>query len=691
MRTAVFLLFLTILHHAAAQGRVMINEVQPANHATFVDDRGHSPDWIELYNPGPGPARLEGMRLVTSGRIHPIEVPLTIPPEGHLLLYCTGHPGRGPDHIGFTLPRSGGTLLLIDTNGTSIVDLFTWPAMESDLSIGRSPDGDREWSYFERPTPGSANWSGVPVRIRTPPPQAHLDSTTAQEQKWVRLEFDEGTEVRYTLDGSRPTLSHGQTYEGPFPVERNTSLRAAAWRNGELPSKELFLRAGGGRPGHPALHVAIDPEDLHGPRGIDDAGGLANHTRMGKDWERPVQVEVRMDGNTSLPAGMRVHGSGSRGYAKRSFKLVARDRYDSPGTGFHFPDGTHFQEGVLRADAGPHAFLRNRFIETIVQRHGLNVDVQPSTPVDLYVNGDYRGLYRWMPPKDAEWARHVLRAEAVDVLEGPAGVALSGSRKHFERAQEALLSKASLDSLDVLIDTRSLIDMACIDLWTGRADHDINVRCHRPRQPGGRWRWVLFDLDLWTPPEENSVERMCSATVPECPYLPYLLDQPELQMRLLARITTLQATAFHQTAARTMVDSIHRAHLEELQADHQRWEQVLEGSGPGASLHALERHITERPVHLFEHLAERTGRNVRRITVEVPSTDLGQVLLEDMALQPGRQEILCFSGVPLRLKAEPATGVEFAGWKGTEENAPLLVFDPARTRVLKPALRSVVP
>ncbi|MBK8340839.1 MAG: CotH kinase family protein [Flavobacteriales bacterium] len=73
---------------------------------------------------------------------------------------------------------------------------------------------------------------------------------------------------------------------------------------------------------------------------------------------------------------------------------------------------------------------------------------------------------------------------------------------------------APLDSIAMMIDVESLIELACFDLWTGRADADLNMRCYRPAQPGGRWRWVLYDMDLWAPPEDPSVERLCDGPFP---------------------------------------------------------------------------------------------------------------------------------------------------------------------------------
>ncbi|MBK8530812.1 MAG: CotH kinase family protein [Flavobacteriales bacterium] len=147
--------------------------------------------------------------------------------------------------------------------------------------------------------------------------------------------------------------------------------------------------------------------------------------------------------------------------------------------------------------------MRNRFMELLVKNNGLNVDVQPSLPMPLYLNGAYWGLYRWMPPKDAQWLERISGSQAVDVLEGPAGVVRSGSDAHFAPAMDLLFAGAPLDSMAQRIDVANLIDLACLDLYTGRADHDLNVRCYRPRQADGRWRWVLFDMDLWAPAGER--------------------------------------------------------------------------------------------------------------------------------------------------------------------------------------------
>lgn len=653
-----------------------------SNHGNLTDPEGRTPDWIELHNPSTKAIDLACWRIAINGRQQVIDAPLRIPAKGHLLLACDGKPERGDDHLGFTLPRAGGAILLIAPDGTTIADLFTYPALPADASIGRLPDGAKTWSWFAEPTPGGSNSATEAVRGRSKRPVIRISETDPP-----LLEIaSEGT-VHYTLDGSDPSAAHAPPYDGPIRVERGGIVRAIAREAGRYESEEsAWLIPAQAAPTN-AVALALDPADLFGDSlGIYHPGAQQNHTRKGRAWERDALLLI---GDDALPVGARIFGSGSRSLGKRSFKLIARDRYDSPPDGFAFGDGTRVHEGILRADASPHAFLRNAVMEELVERFGLNVEVQSSSTHPLYLNGAYWGLYRWMPAKDAEWLKQRSGAEALDVLEGPASTERSGKDDHFLNARDLLLRGAPIDSIDAMVDTRSLIDLACIDLWTGRADHELNVRCYRPRERDGKWRWVLFDMDLWAPPNENSVQRMGLAAAPETPYVPQLMAHATLQSRLLARMTALQAAAFAQVG--NIADSIHRAHREELIADYKRWDLQLDLPAPEASLAEMKGFAAQRPAHLFAHLAKHTSRRLHETLIEAPPAAQGVLLLEGLALSPGRHTVRCFEGVPMRIELRTAPSFEFAGWKGADLGTTSGVIDLWKAKGLRPVIRSVVP
>ncbi|MBL7950286.1 MAG: CotH kinase family protein [Flavobacteriales bacterium] len=677
---------------AGAQNGVLINELQAANRKTHVATDGGTPDWVELFNPTNVAVDLAGMRFAVVGRTHVIQAPLTIGAGEHSLIWFDGAPDRGTDHAGFTLPRKGGTLLLIAADGLTVQDVFTYPAMAGDLSVGRLSDGSKAWSFFSEATPGKPNRGDIAVHGRTATPTIDTAFAGSGDLVVLPLIADEGATIRYTTDGTEPTALNGHTYAGPLTIDHDLVVRARAFVEGHLPSKEFCSTYHLGDAPQVGITIAMDQAGLSDDSiGINVEGALANFSRRGRTWERLAMVKFNGTEDAPIPIGISIHGSGSRGLAKRSFKLHARDRYDSPVKGLRLNETEFFQEGILRADAGAHTFLRNRFMEVIATKHHLHVDVQPSRPMPLYLNGQYWGLYRWMPPKDEQWLERISGSEAVDVLEGPAAVVRSGSDAHFKPAVERLMALAPLDTLARYFDLDNLIDLACLDLYTGRADHDLNVRLYRPRQHGGRWRWVMFDMDLWAPAEENGVERMASGTAAETPYIPQLLQQPELQQKLLARMTALIATALSPAEAASLADSLFASHSAAMQADHERWRNEMERPDPSASYADLRGFTQQRPAHVMQDIAARTGRKLKIITVEVPSTEVGVLKIEGLTLSPGVHEVMAFNGVPIQFNFGEGVGQELAGWKGTNEAGATIKIEPSNLRVLRPLVRPSLP
>jgi hypothetical protein len=97
--------------------------------------------------------------------------------------------------------------------------------------------------YFTRPTPGTFNISGAlghvsDVWVSTErtfyngPPDWYIDLTLSNGT--------DGAEIRYTLDGSLPTITHGLTYnpqtDPPLEIDETTVLRAVAVKPGWLDS-----------------------------------------------------------------------------------------------------------------------------------------------------------------------------------------------------------------------------------------------------------------------------------------------------------------------------------------------------------------------------------------------------------------------------------------------------------------------
>lgn len=218
-----------------------------------------------------------------------------------------------------------------------------------------------------------------------------------------------GAEIRYTLDGSQPTETHGERYTGAIPIARTTTLRAAAFAAGYAASRvethtylfpgdvagqstELALADGlpltwglvpdgrwagqavpadyGVRPpiierygadlaaalrALPSVSLVMDRADLFDPA----TGIYSNPTQQGDAWERPVSVEwIRGDGvpNLQIDAGVRIAGGYSRrpeATPKHSLALRFRARYGASRLRYPvFADSAVQSFDTLRLRAG---------------------------------------------------------------------------------------------------------------------------------------------------------------------------------------------------------------------------------------------------------------------------------------------------------------------------------------------------
>lgn len=406
------------------------------------------------------------------------------------------------------------------------------------------------------------------------------------------------------------------------------------------------------------LRIEVDSADLLGAeRGIDVAGAHDNHSQRGRSWERAAIMFPDTNGGPCAIA-IRVAGNGSRSLAKRSFHIR---------TG-RVPvrlSGGITSTITLRADASPHAYLRNTSIAQLVRSHSLHVAIQPWVPVELFLNDVPRGSYRAMPKKDSTWISSALAdGTPVEVLDGAEPMPSNGGHGPLTDARSLLCAGAPIDSIAQHMDIESLMDLACIDLFTGRADHDLNVRCWRSATARGRWQWVLYDLDLWAPITENSLERMLAGSDSEVPFIRCLFAHTASRELLTARLITLLNTVFNPRRTLPLLDSLFTADGKMLRADHLLWLDRLDRPDPDASYAEVRRFFCERPDRSMAHLAQVMGRSRIAYQVEVVPHAAGSITMGVEHLTTDTARVGSLSGVPITFEARPAEGYVFVRWDG---------------------------
>jgi hypothetical protein len=146
---------------------VYISEFLASNAGGLEDEDYSTPDWIELTNPGPGRADLDGWSLSDdpAGRTRWTFPATTIRAGERLVVFASGKNRAqtgAPLHTDFRISSDGGHLALLRPDGTAAHVMAGYPAQEANVSFGPQPgtalaDGTAAWRYFLEPTPGSVN------------------------------------------------------------------------------------------------------------------------------------------------------------------------------------------------------------------------------------------------------------------------------------------------------------------------------------------------------------------------------------------------------------------------------------------------------------------------------------------------------------------------------------------------------
>ncbi len=451
----------------------LITEFQASNDSTLQDDAGRTSDWIEIYNAGTSAGNLQGYSLTDDADdTTKWQFPsVSLAAGSYLTVFAAddANPNSGSDlYTGFALGSSGEYLGLFDPTGTAVSqynsDDGQYPPQQIDGSYGLAFNGSvlsqpLEEGYFATPTPGASNsnqFAGVVEPVEFSVNAGFFDSSFA-----LTLSTDTpGSLIRYTTDGSEPSLSNGFTYSSFFNVTGTRNVRAIAFAEDYIPSSietrtYLFLddilnQSSNEQPpaGWPSswgsndVDYGMDPQVIatEGEQAVKDAllaipswsitteldnlfdpgtGIYSNATQDGRAWERPASVElIQPDGSEGfqINAGLRIRGGYSRNdfNPKHSFRLFFRNEYGQSTLKYpiHGDEGVdEFRKIDLRTAQNyswsSEGNTRNNFVQDVMARYAQRDLGQPYTRsswLHLYLNGQYWGLFQTQERAEANFA-----------------------------------------------------------------------------------------------------------------------------------------------------------------------------------------------------------------------------------------------------------------------------------------------
>ena len=335
--------------------------------------------------------------------------------------------------------------------------------------------------FFAEPTPGAPNstraFNAPTPAIAASEPRGYKTEAFAVELSAPSPSAGAGAPlIRYTLDGSVPTMDNGFTYDpaAPLQISQTTVLRAAApdaesIRQTTSTHTWIFLddviRQGSEAPAGWAADGAVNSHKmLYGMRpaivdGADAArllkgvtnspvltlslvtelgnlfnpqsGIYVNPGNDGRAWERPVSVELidparGAAGEFHIDAGLRIRGAHSRstGNPKHSLRLFFRSVYGDGKLRFPlFGDegAEEFDKVDLRTESNYSWAFENSDRNTLVRevfsrdtQRDMGVPYTRSRYYHLYINGLYWGIYQTQERAEAAYAETYLGGAEAD-------------------------------------------------------------------------------------------------------------------------------------------------------------------------------------------------------------------------------------------------------------------------------------
>ena len=207
-------------------GDLVISEAVSYN-SSYAPQQMQYYDWVELENAGKEPLNLGDYYLSDDDdNLKKSRLPeRVLQPGERIVFFCSGDPGLSKgvyQHLGFAIGTDE-RLWLSDLSG-QLSDSLWVHDIPAGRSIGRMTDESGAF-YFEIPTPGKENGTGLRLLTETPV------SLTAQgvynDIASLSVELSGRGKIYYTLDGSVPD-SEDTLYEKPVKITETTVLRAVS-------------------------------------------------------------------------------------------------------------------------------------------------------------------------------------------------------------------------------------------------------------------------------------------------------------------------------------------------------------------------------------------------------------------------------------------------------------------------------
>ena len=680
-------LVVVTLFQQLSLGQIVINEFMASNNNTIEDNFNEFDDWIELANNSPDIINIFGW-YISDNASNPLKHQFTdsilIYPGSFYLLWADNDEEQGVNHLSFKLSSSGEELLLSNPNQVLIDSIF-FEQQESDKSFGRYPDFIGNWDIMESPSPGVANLIHDSSQYSSQA-IASIESGFFDDDFYVSLLLDSTQgNIYFTLDGSFPDTSSNKYIE-PIFINQTTVLRFITIKAGLLPSKIQTLNyLFNTNLNLPVVALTIDPSDfpvgmqeynLHityfneeKEIGFSTDAGIERHGDASQ--QNPYRIEFKSEyGQSYVDYPIFLNRSNNR-YKRLILRNASNDRFPTSGN-------------------NNRAHLRDGIIQTVYSQMHPNGGYSSFKSVNVYINGNYWGIYHLRERQDKYYVEDVFGYDNVDLLERAFG--FSSNRNAIEGDWEAYDAfEAHIDTIDMGFEENfqflnnniyydEFIDYWILQVFVGNFDWLANnVKYFRPRSGEDKWRWLVWDTDHGLGMNHN--EAGIDWSDPQTDYLAWStgFDGPRVwngtnnklirailrnengKINFINRFADLLNTTFSNENLLGVVDSLVDLISSDMIYHVDRWNASFSNWDEGVN--NVKNYVLERPDHVTDHIKNKFNlTNHYKITLEAPEAFNGYVKLNSIKVEDFPWAGTYFSNTPIQISLVPNQNDPLFSW-----------------------------
>ncbi len=675
--TLVSLLFVLLFYQAEAQ--LYINEFMVSNTRTIKDpDFNEDADWIEIYNAGDKEINLNGYLLTDNLKIPAKWViqDVKIAPKGFVVFWADDY--NTGLHTNFKLAAEGEEIGLFAPNQT-LVDSVIFGIQHPDISTGRNHENPEIWGRFNQPTPGSANTTGFFSDFVLNEPRFSLRGGLFTTPQTVELTNGFGGEIRFTTDGSEPTLL-SELYHQPIHFDTTTVVRARIFRDGQLPGPVIthtyFIGNEISSAGMPVVSIASEPANFWDPK----KGIYVQNFKP--DWEIPVNIEMFANDGADRAAfnekaGVKINGLYSWQLPQKMLGVYFRKQYGTSSldyTLFYDSKRAGFKTFALRASGNDwsNTLMRDILAQNATQLN-MDLDISHFRWCTVYLNGRYMGIHNFREKIETDYIEkhYGLEAGTFDMVENEVYPECGDLVEYNEL--KALFSKdlsvqANFEAVAEKMDIENFTNLVVAEAAAGNSSIDHNVMAWKPKKTG-KWRWILMDIDRGY---FTVTSQMISFYVNQTSW-PFgrLMLNNDYKKYFGQKLADHLYTSFQPERMKQLIDE-HKAAIEaEIPRHVERWLGTTSSYGNAMpsveywynEVNKIKNYVEQRPKILLDNLNTYGFTGTAHLTVDLIPENAGTLRLNGLVIPNPGVTGLYLKNVDATLHADAKAGFRFLGWK----------------------------